>query len=36
MNKEIRNAANFRANMILMTVGVATLLVIRRYYKKAK
>ncbi len=32
----MRNAATFRANVILLTVGISMLLVIRKYTKKVK
>lgn len=33
MNKETRNAAIFRANVVLITLGVAMVLVIHKYTK---
>ena len=36
MKKEMRAAANFRANLVLLTVSCSILWVIRRFTKKAK
>ena len=36
MKKQMRAAANFRASVVVLTVGVSILWVIRRFTKKAK
>lgn len=33
MSKETRNAAIFRANVVLMVVGISMLIVIKKYTK---
>lgn len=33
MNKEMRNAANFRATLTVMVVGIAIAVVVRKYTK---
>ncbi len=36
MNKEIRNAGTFRANLVLLCVGCSIVWIIRKYTKKVK